>query len=82
MGHEEWTATLSRVLGPIWDALERAAVAQERIATALERFEPDTTEPTSDPACRHPEFDRLLLGTAGWQCGICGHRELTPLKVD
>lgn len=67
--------------------LTRIADALERIAVALERFEPadDTPAPTTGE-CEHPIEARIDFGVTNgqpdWQCGRCGFRTAAPVDVD
>lgn len=62
------------------EAIWRAALALERIATALEALIPPEPDPPSVAPCLHPQESRVDFGTtegqADWQCRICDYRSI------
>lgn len=63
------------------DLMEALVVQLTRIADVLERVAPEPAA-EDEMSCRHPQDQRLALGTTGaWQCGVCDHREF-PVMVD
>ena len=61
------------------EQVERAVVALERIAAALEGVSDLADQ--SPTVCTHPEDDRIDFGVtrgqADWQCRRCGFRSIT-----
>lgn len=53
-----------------WDAIVRGVQALERIADALEQFQP------AEAVCEHPADQRddySAMGRERWRCKLCGH---------
>ena len=53
-----------------WEAIVRSVQALERIADALEQFQP------AESLCEHPRDQRddySAMGQERWRCRLCGH---------